>query len=319
MEHREQRFKYVFGPVRSRRLGKSLGVNHVPYKTCTYSCVYCQLGRTINQVIERTAFYDPSEIVNEVREFLAKWSSEVDCITLVPDGEPLLDERVGLLIAGIKEITDKPVAVLSNGSLLYVEEARESLLGADIVSVKVDAVSEETWRRINRPHRELSLSRVLEGMLEFSRSFKGRLLTETMLVEGLNTKLDEVELVAEYIKALNPWRSYISIPVRPPAELFVKPPRPEVLVAVYNVFAEKLGSSKVELLNLPEPPEFKVHGEPEAWLLNLVSVHPLRLSYALRTLRDVVEDPEQFVNKLVEEKKVKVVEFSGEYFIVRAY
>ncbi|MEM1623504.1 MAG: radical SAM protein [Sulfolobales archaeon] len=313
------RYKYVFGPVYSRRLGRSLGVNHVPYKTCTYSCVYCQLGRTTSFTTTRRSFYEPSEVVNEVREFISRSGDVIDYVTLVPSGEPLLDKNVGLIIAGIRRFSRKPVAVLTNASLLFLEDARRDLLEADLVSVKVDAARENTWRSVNRPCLSLSLQRVLEGIAEFARVFRGRLVTETMLVDGYNTAIEELELIADFVKTLNPWKAYISIPVRPPAEPYATPPRPEVLVEAYLVFSGKLGESKVELLNSLEPPEYRVHDDPTTWLLNLVSVHPLRLEYALKALKGVVEKPEDLLRRLELGGKIHVVVFEGKEFIVRAY
>ncbi len=312
-------YKYVFGPVYSRRLGRSLGVNHVPYKTCTYSCIYCQLGRTTNFTTTRRSFYEPSEVVNEVYEFISRSGDAVDYVTLVPNGEPLLDKNVGLIMRGIRGFSRKPIAVLTNASLLFLEDARRDLLEADFVSVKVDALRENTWRGVNRPCSSLSLQRVLEGIAEFARIFRGKLVTETMLVDGYNTAVEELELIADFVKTLDPWKAYISIPIRPPAEPYATSPRPEVLVEAYLVFSGKLGESRVELLNLPEPPEFRVHGDPATWLLNLVSVHPLRLEYALKALKDAVEKPEDLLHRLELEGKIHVVVFEGKEFIVRAY
>lgn len=312
-------FKYVFGPLKSRRLGMSLGVNNVPYKTCTYSCIYCQLGRTTNLTIVRKVFYSPKDIASEVFEFVSNVSGNVDYVTFVPDGEPLLDINIGQEIFEIKNSVSKPVAVLTNASLLFREDTKEDLFNADLVSVKIDALKENTWRAINRPHPDLRFTDVLEGIKEFAKVFKGKLITETMLVDGFNTNLDELGLIADFIKNLNPWRIYIAIPVRPPAEIYVKPPPSEKLVEIYTLFVNKLGESRVELLNLPEPPEFYVHGDPEGWLLNLVSVHPLRLSYALRILEKTVEDPESLIKKLVEKHEIIIVNFAGEDFILRRF
>lgn len=309
----------VFGPVRSRRLGRSLGVNNVPYKTCTYSCIYCQIGRTTNLTITRSAFYSPEEVASKVSEFIGSVSEGVDYVTFVPDGEPLLDINIGREISDIKNRVPKPVAVLTNASLLFREDAREDLLNADFVSVKVDALKEDTWKIVNRPHPDLKLADILEGVEEFAKVFNGKLTTETMLVNGFNTGPDELNLIADFIKGLNPWRAYVAIPVRPPTEAYVKPPTPEKLVEVYALFADKLGEGRVELLNLPEPPEFCVYGDPENWLLSLVSVHPMRLRHALKALEKTVEDPESFIRRLVETHEISLVNFAGEEFIVRRF
>jgi len=312
-------FKHVFGPVMSRRLGRSLGINNIPYKTCTYSCIYCQLGRTRNLSIERRAFYSPEEVVSEVSEFINNVDEKVDYVTFVPDGEPLLDIRIGQEIAEIKKSVSKPIAVLTNASLLFREDVRKDLLDADLVSVKIDALTEDTWKKVNRPHPGLKLADILKGIKEFAGMFKGKLVTETMLVNEFNTSPEELKLIVDFIRDLEPWRAYIAIPVRPPAEVYAKPPPPERLVEAYTLFADKLGEDHVELLNLPEPPELSVYGNPEVWLLNLVSVHPLRLSHAVRVLEKVVDDPEGLIRKLIDKHEISVVTFADEKFIVRRF
>jgi len=217
-------FRYVFGPVTSRRLGRSLGVNNVPYKTCSYSCVYCQLGRTTDLTVERRSFYDWRDIVREVVEFTSRYGEVVDYVTLVPDGEPTLDANLGKVIEAVKAEVGVKVAVLTNASLLWLGEVRVDLSSADLVSVKVDAVDEVRWRRVNRPHPSLSLGRVLEGVLEFSESYGGTLISETMLVHGLNTDPESYRAIASYLSRLSPRRAYLAVPVRPPAEDYAKPP-----------------------------------------------------------------------------------------------
>ncbi|MCD6323970.1 MAG: radical SAM protein, partial [Desulfurococcales archaeon] len=184
----------VFGPVPSRRLGRSLGVNNIPPKTCTYSCVYCQLGNTLTMTVERRAFYRPEEIVEAVSKHAGKvlqLGGRIDYVTFVPDGEPTLDINLGEEIAGIKALGFR-VAVITNSSLIWLDDVRDALLQADWVSLKVDAVDEHVWRRVDRPHKSLKLGSILEGIQEFSRSFKGFLATETMLVSRVNDDTNSI-------------------------------------------------------------------------------------------------------------------------------
>jgi len=196
-------WRFIFGLVYSRRLSRSLVVNNVPYKTCTYSCIYCQLGRTTNYAIARKCFYDSVSIVKEIAEFLENFRENIDYITLVPDGEPTLDACIGRIIESIKREYSVKVAVLTNASLLWHSDVREDLAEADYVSVKVDTVNEETWKKLNRPHLLLGLREILEGIVEFSKSYKGIVVSETMLVYGVNTNLKHYEDVAEYLKRFN--------------------------------------------------------------------------------------------------------------------
>ena len=178
----------TFGPIPSRRLGRSLGINNIPPKSCSYSCVYCQVGPTGQREIEPRPFYEPGEILAAVEQRLeeaALAGEGVDYLTFVPDGEPTLDIHLGETIARLKPLGVK-IAVISNASLLWREEVRERLLEADWLSVKIDTVDEILWRRINQPHEALRLPRILDGIRQMAREFPGELTTETMLVDGIN-------------------------------------------------------------------------------------------------------------------------------------
>ena len=193
----------VFGPVPSRRLGRSLGVNNIPAKTCSYSCVYCQLGRTTRLSIERRKFYPPREIYLRVAERLSlikEKGEKVDYVTFVPDGEPTLDVNLGHEIRLLKSLGVK-VAVLTNASLMSREDVRLDLMGADLVSVKIDSLHVKTWKRVNRPHPSLVLDKIIEGLKSFSKEYKGMLITETMMIEGVDY-LNELKLLEEILKDL---------------------------------------------------------------------------------------------------------------------
>lgn len=229
----------AFGPVPSRRLGRSLGVNNIPPKVCTYSCVYCQVGRTTEMQAERRAFYEPDEIARDVRDAIEKASgagAPVDYLTFVPDGEPTLDINLGREIELLKPLGIQ-IAVITNGSLIWREDVREDLMKADWVSLKVDSVREEVWRRINRPCRALRLKRILDGMLEFARAYRGELVTETMLVGGIN---DNDSLVGDLFTHLRPSTAYLSIPTRPPAEEWARAADEKAVNRAYQVLRERM-------------------------------------------------------------------------------
>lgn len=312
--------RLVFGPVPSRRLGRSLGVNNVYPKTCSYSCVYCQLGRTTMLTIERRPFYRPEEVYAQVearvRELRLR-GERVDYITFVPDGEPTLDANLGWEIALLKRL-GIPVAVITNASLLWRGDVRRDLMGADYVSVKVDAVSEGLWRRVNRPHPSLRLDLILEGIRLFSREYGGILVSETMLINGVNYK-GELEAIADYLASLERLsKAYIAIPTRPPAEGWVKPASEETVNAAFQVFTEKLGPGRVELLVGFEGTGFTSTGNIEEDLLSITAVHPMR--------RDAVEDllkrtgsDWSIVEKLVNEGKLVEVEYRGFKYYMRRF
>jgi wyosine [tRNA(Phe)-imidazoG37] synthetase (radical SAM superfamily) len=266
----------AFGPVPSRRLGRSLGVNNIPPKICSYSCVYCQVGRTKNMQNIRRIFYTPDEIVQDVEKKIreAKQKGElIDYLTFVPDGEPTLDINLGSEIELLKTLGIK-IAVITNSSLIWRDDVQIELAGADWVSFKIDAVSQDIWHKVNRPHGALRLNKILQGIKEFAQSFKGELVTETMLLQGLNDDMAEIEKVSDFIAQIKPDNSYIAIPTRPPAEKYVVPPTEKAINLAYQVFREK--SIPTEYLIGYEGNAFAFTGNVEDDLLSITSVHPMR-------------------------------------------
>ncbi len=307
----------AFGPVPSRRLGKSLGVNNIPDKVCTYACIYCQIGKTLRMEIERKPFYEPETIFREVREKVEEArerDERIDYITFVPDGEPTLDVNLGREIDLIRGIGVK-LAALTNASLIWREDVREDLLKLDFVSLKVDAVSERLWRRIDRPHKSLSLEKILEGMLEFRRGFKGKLVTETMLVDGMDYG-DEFEGIADFLAELKPDVAYIAVPTRPPAEEWVGPAKEETINRAFQAFAEKLGEGHVEYLIGYEGNAFAFTGNVEEDLLSITAVHPMREEAVGEFLRKANADW-SIVEKLLSEGKLLELEYNGKKFYMR--
>jgi wyosine [tRNA(Phe)-imidazoG37] synthetase (radical SAM superfamily) len=266
----------AFGPVPSRRLGRSLGINNIPPKACSYACVYCQVGRTTAMQVERRRFYDPDEIVGDVRGKVrqaAAVGEAVDYLCFVPDGEPTLDVHLGYEIEQLKPL-GIPIAVISNGSLLGREDVRADLMRADWVSVKVDAVRERAWRAVDRPRGSLRLSEILEGARQFARAYRGELVTETMLVEGVNDGAQDVRALADYLARLSPSTAYLSVPTRPPAETWVRPPGEADLNRAYQLVSEKV--ARVETLTGYEGNAFAFTGDVQQDLLSITAVHPMR-------------------------------------------
>jgi len=306
----------AFGPIPSRRLGRSLGINNIPPKVCTYSCVYCQLGRTIRVQVEPRFFYSTRKIVEDVREKTdkAKDSGEaIDYLTFVPDGEPTLDVNLGKEIDALQPM-GIPVAVISNASLLWREEVRERMLKADWVSVKVDSVRPETWRRVNRPHGSLDLPRVLEGVRAFAGEFSGQLTTETMLVKGLNDAESDAQEVAEFVATLSAAASYVSIPTRPPAEEWAGPPPEDAINRFYQVMDANL--DKVEYLIGYEGNAFAFTGDAEEDLLSITAVHPMR-EEAINKFLSRAGETRRLVEQLLLEEKLKMTEYQGNKYVMR--
>jgi len=206
---------YVFGPVPSRRLGRSLGVDVVPFKTCTYDCIYCQLGRTTHRTIERREWVPLDDILAELR---GKLSTAPDYITLSGSGEPTLYSRLGELIDQIKALTPIPVAVLTNGSLLWQEEVRKDLQTADLVVPSLDAGDETSFRRVNRPHEAISFEKMLQGLIAFGKEFRGQYWLEVFLLADETDRDAEVDKLIHCVEAIGPDRVQLNTVTRPPAE-----------------------------------------------------------------------------------------------------
>ncbi|NPA74672.1 MAG: radical SAM protein, partial [Euryarchaeota archaeon] len=251
----------AFGPVPSRRLGRSLGVNNIPDKVCTYACVYCQIGNTLSMEIERRKFYEPEEIRDAVAE---KITRGVDYITFVPDGEPTLDVNLGRTAELLREFGVK-LAIITNSSLLYREDVCNELMRFDYVSLKLDAVSEMLWRFVDRPHKSLSLDAILAGMLDFASKFKGTLVTETMLIDGVDYEV-EIKKLAEFLGELKPEVAYIGVPTRPPAEKWVRPADEYTVSMAYEEFSR---ITRVEYLTGFEGTEFSSTGDFEEDLMSI--------------------------------------------------
>ncbi|MCD6146578.1 MAG: radical SAM protein [Thermoplasmata archaeon] len=305
----------AFGPVPSRRLGRSMGINNIPPKICTYSCIYCQLGRTLKMQVEREKFYDTDRVIEEVKRKVKEAENageHIDYLTFVPDGEPTLDINLGKEIEGLKQLGIK-IAVITNASLIWREDVRNELYKADWVSLKVDAASKDIWRRVDRPHGKLSLDEILEGMQIFSRNFEGELATETMLIDGVNDGYEEIENIASFVHGLSPRKSYISIPTRPPAEN-IKPASEEKINAAFQIFKGK--KINVEYLIGYEGNAFAFTGNVEEDLLGIMSVHPMREN-AVKEFLEKAKAGWDVVEKLLKENKLIETEYQGNKFYMR--
>jgi wyosine [tRNA(Phe)-imidazoG37] synthetase (radical SAM superfamily) len=308
----------IFGPVPSRRLGRSLGIGNVPVKTCSYSCVYCQVGPTPATEIEPRRFWPPGAVVDAVTRHVRKLRERgegIDYLTFVPDGEPTLDRDLGEEIDELRAL-EIPIAVISNGSLTFREDVRAALSKADWVSLKVDAADETTWRKVNRPFASLDMPTVLEGMLQFAAEFRGELATETMLVQGLNDGEAAIESVAAFLERLRPAIAYIAAPIRPPAEPWVRPADEETFNRAFQRFAERL--PRVELITGFEGTAFGATGDVVQDLLSITAVHPMREDAALALLSKSQAD-RGALDRLVAENRLKRVTYRDRVFYVRRF
>ena len=304
-------YKHVYGPVPSRRLGRSLGVSPIPPKTCNYSCVYCQLGRTDHMTNTRMDFYDPHEIMNEILEAVKDDPKGIDYITFVGEGEPTLCESLGYLINETKLKTKLPVAVITNGALLYEPSVRNDLYSADVVLPSLDAGDEKTFSKVNRPHKEIDFLEMINGLKEFSRNFHGQLWVEIMLVKNLNDSEKELERIAGILKAVKHNRIYVNVPIRPPAEPWVEIPDEESIAKAYEI----LGG---HVISEYEDGEFHISDPSQLYgeILKICERHPMR-EEQIRTLAKKFDAiPDELISKVEANAQIKVIQYRGKRFFV---
>jgi len=230
--------KYIFGPVPSRRLGLSLGVDIVPFKVCSLDCIYCQLGRTTDKSLERRDYVPIEPVLKGLTDRIAR-GVRPDFITLSGSGEPTLNSRLGEFLEQIKLVTDIPVAVLTNGTLLFRQDVRADCSRADVVLPSLDAADEETFQRINRPHNRISVEKLIDGLCRFREEFAGGLWLEVFFVEGVNTATNQIAAIGDAIKRIRPDKVQLNTAVRPTAEADVRRLDPQQLKAIVTQLGVK--------------------------------------------------------------------------------
>ena len=291
---------HVFGPVPSRRLGRSLGVDLVPYKVCTFDCVYCQVGRTTDKTTRRRSFVPAAELVAEVAEKL-KSVPRPDYITLSGSGEPTLHAGTGEIIDGIKAVTDVPVAVLTNGSLLFDAEVRRACARADLVMPSLDAGDETVFQKINRPAAGLTLEKIVEGMAAFRREFSGPIWLEVFLIEGVNADPDHTEKIRTLAERIQPDKLQLNTAVRPTAEANIMPLSEAALARV----CQRLGPNAevvADFRHVHEEPAFAARGEE---ILDMIRRRPVTLDDIAAGLGIHPNEASKYVEDLLGKKRVR--------------
>jgi len=289
--------KYVFGPVPSRRLGRSLGVDLVPYKTCTFDCIYCDLGRTTHKTISRGFFVSPEEIQRELEFTLPTLETKPDYITLSGSGEPTLCQNMGDIIHSIKKVTSIPLAVLTNSSLLFIEDVRRDLMEADVVLPSLDAVNPLAFECVNRPHLSLKIDEIISGLIQFRNQYRGQIWLEIVFCRGFNDEGQEINKLKEVIERIRPNRVQLNTPVRPPAEDFAYPLTPKRLEEIRNLLGKN--TEVVSEFEAPMGDIFKSDKDDE--ILNLIKRRPCTAEDISRALGlhldEVVKDLSRLARK----------------------
>jgi wyosine [tRNA(Phe)-imidazoG37] synthetase (radical SAM superfamily) len=305
---------HVFGPVLSRRLGLSLGVDPIPEKSCNWNCVYCQLGRTVPVLSHREEFFSAPEILLELWDRLVFLDQEeLDWVTIVGSGEPLLNSGIGELIRGIKGLTKVPVAIITNGSLLSRAEVRDEVLSADAVLPTLDAGSADLFRRVNRPHPGISFEDHLRGLVDFRRVFTGKIFLEVMLMKGVNDSEEEIRLIAERAAGIDPDEIHISLPERPPAEPWVVPADAEGVARAVRILG---GAAKVLR---PGEGVLALDDQSDALerLISVIGRHPLKEGQVMDALASFSShNKKSILQSLETSEQVKRVHRHGDVFWV---
>ncbi len=299
---------YVFGPVPSRRLGLSLGVDLVPEKTCTFDCLYCQVGKTTFKTVKREPFSPVREVVVEIQEGLLR--GVPDAITLAGSGEPTLHSEIDQIISLIKDVTEIKVALLTNGALFWIEDVRHGVLGADIVMPTLSSAIESTFRRIHRPHPQLELRTIVDGLKLFRQEYKGDLFMEVVLLAGINDTDRELEGLRTLIAQISPDKIQLNTVVRPPADSCATALDTKRLMAIKRFFG-----SNAEIIADVQPARGRVkEGFTTRSLLDMVRRRPLRQVDIANSLDLSMGDVKELVEDLLRKGHIRTQEHSGDIY-----
>jgi wyosine [tRNA(Phe)-imidazoG37] synthetase (radical SAM superfamily) len=302
-----KKFRHLYGPVPSRRLGRSLGVDLVPFKVCTYDCIYCQIGKTTDKTLLREEYVPVGEILDELKSFFTGEAPPVDHVSLGGSGEPTLHSRIGDIIRGIKVLTSVPVAVITNGALLSEEEVRKDLTGADVVLPSLDAASVEVFERINRPRYGLSVDKMIEGLVEFRKTYQGQIWLEILFCKGVNDAPGELLKMKEAVERIRPDQIHLNTVVRPPSEKWVAPLTQEEMEEIRAFFGEKASVISEFNRHLSGPPKEAAAEK----VMDILRRRPLSISDLSRNMGLSQAELEGLLPPMIEEGKVRIRSFGN--------
>lgn len=306
-------FKHVYGPVPSQRLGRSLGIDLVPYKTCTYNCVYCHLGRTTNKTIERKKYVAVDDVLTELKKKLSAGPTP-DYISLAGSGEPTLNLHIGDLIGRIKDLTRIPVAVLTNGSLLWMPEVRDALMNADLVLPSLAAGDKSLFQHVNRPHERIAFESMIEGLAEFTEKFPGAVWLEVFLLAGMSGLPFEAVKIAALTGHIHPERVQLNTVCRPPAEEFAFSLSREQLLTLKKLFPGLVEVISENMQNDDRTSALLKPGVKD--IMALLSRRPCTSADVARGLGMHILDALKHLEALRSAGKAKTVATGGQHFYI---
>jgi wyosine [tRNA(Phe)-imidazoG37] synthetase (radical SAM superfamily) len=303
--------KFVYGPVPSRRLGISLGVDVVPFKHCSYDCIYCQLGRTTQHTTQRRSFVPVGVVMNEIEEAVRS-NDDIDYMTFSGSGEPTLNSDIGTMITATEDLTDIPVAVITNGSLLWKKAVRSDLSHADLVVPSVDGVSEDVYQKINRPVRGLGSKEVLKGIRRFCQEYDGRIFVEIMLVKGVNDSEEEIGKINDFVGQLRVEKIQLNTVVRPPGRPDVRRLDRQELLKIKSLFDPQLPVEIIAGFDKTTGKAF--HQDLEAAIIELLARRPSKRDEMAMALGVHPHEMTKYLQILEESKKIRIVIREGQAF-----
>ena len=306
-----RRFNHIYGPVPSRRLGRSLGIDLVPFKTCTYDCIYCHLGRTTHKTLERKPYVAIQDVLGELDQALANLNT-FDYISLAGSGEPTLNSGIGDLIVKIKSMTNIPVAVLTNGSLLWMRDIQDALMPADLIIPSLDAGDSSLFQYVNRPHENISFEQVVDGLTAFSTRYKNEIWLEVLILAGVTSVREEAEKIASILRHMRLSRIQMNTVVRPPAEAYAKPAFRDQMLVLKEIF-----QGQVDIISDIQPGNWRTLSDSDSAgndVLSLLSRRPCTSADIAHSLGLHLSEALKYLDALVTAGKVTTIPMSQKTF-----
>ncbi len=307
--HSKDPVVHIYGPVPSRRLGFSLGIDIIPFKTCTLDCIYCQLGPTPKKTIQRRSYVSTEEILAQIKDVLES-RQRIDIITFSGSGEPTLNVSLGSLIREIKRITDIPVAVLTNSTLLNKTRVRKALLAADLVVPSLDAAIQEVFIKVNRPHSSLKIQDIITALIKFRQEFNGQIWLEIMLVKGVNDSPQHIQKLKEAVKNIQPDKIQLNTVIRPPAEAHAR----ALSLKDLEKIQKHLGSKCEIIAAFAQMDQFPQRKNLERKMLSMIQRRPVTLSDISVSLGKHRDEVLKYLNILISKGKIKCVTHKGKTY-----
>lgn len=304
---------FLFGPVSSRRLGLSLGIDLLPPKTCTFDCIYCEIGRTTLCTDERKEYVPTSKVLEEAENCLQSEAAKIDFVTITASGEPTLHSKIGDIVSKLKDVSPKPVAVITNSSLLHLPEVRQSLLKADVILPSLDAAKPATFHRINRPIKSISIEQVISGIKDLRQEYRGQIWLEILFVRGVNDSLPEVEKMGEILLGIQPDRVQLNTVNRPPAEDYASPLSSTQLETI----REHLGKRAEVIVDFKRRIRQGFHPIVESEILAMLARRPCTIEDISTSLKVPQNEIAKVLKSIVKKQKAQLKVFNRHAFYIQ--